>query len=318
MEMYIKLEDILPIMRLNRSFLILSLVALLFIVSCRGITGNAISDLCGNGIVDEGEVCGSCAKDVAGIEICDNIDNDCDFKVDEGNACNTAERCGSYYGSCLSGSCNFGVCGDPRVLLNLDEGEGTVAHDTSGNGINGTVMNNPRWVSDCKFGGCILFNRDVDYINFSTMPVNKILDDEFTISFWAKAGSNRDRPTFGFQDSSKYLQMNPLASYDRAVVLGDGSSFQQFDYFLPVTFLSSWTHYAFVDNGTSYVIYVDGKKDFVEKIKVHPTGERSFVIGESGFVGSYQDNFNGYIDEFLIYDRGLSSEEVLALYKSGD
>ncbi len=46
----------------------------------------------------------------------------------------------------------------------LDEGSGTTAFDSSGNGNDGTLQGAPAWVDDGKFGKAVKFNGSSDYL----------------------------------------------------------------------------------------------------------------------------------------------------------
>lgn len=222
-------------------------------------------------------------------------------------------------------SCANGVCGTAVLLLHFNEQEGIIAHDNSSNGHNGTLLNLAKWITDpsqCVFNGCLSLEQSFDYVNLSIMPVDSLLADEFTISFWAKSAYIQDRPTFGFSGSGFSKLENPLVSYDTGITIGGGgndpSNYQLFEYYLPNAPKDKWSHYAFVDNGTAYLIYVDGKLDYEQEIRINPGSiiDREFMIGESGYDTRYADNFNGFIDEFIIYGRALTGKEVAAVYNS--
>ena len=63
----------------------------------------------------------------------------------------------------------------------FDEGSGTIAYDSSGNGNDGIFVGDPQWVPG-KIGGALEFNGD-DYLNCGNGPSLEIRD-EITIAFW--------------------------------------------------------------------------------------------------------------------------------------
>ena len=71
----------------------------------------------------------------------------------------------------------------PVLLLELDEGTGTIAHDTSDNGNDGSLYNGVAWV-DGKYGKALSFDGVDDYVqvphNASLAPPN------ITLSCWVK------------------------------------------------------------------------------------------------------------------------------------
>jgi autotransporter-associated beta strand protein len=73
----------------------------------------------------------------------------------------------------------------------------------------------------------------------------------------------------------------------------------------------SWRHVAFVKNGTTGTYYVDGQQAGTA------TGTDVAHIGTDFSVGKdYRDNnnfFNGSIDDFCLYSRALSAQEIAVL-----
>jgi len=65
----------------------------------------------------------------------------------------------------------------------FDEGEGTVAHDASGNGNDGVFVGDPQWVEGI-IGGALEFNGD-DYVNCGNGDSLQIRD-QITMAFWFK------------------------------------------------------------------------------------------------------------------------------------
>jgi len=82
---------------------------------------------------------------------------------------------------------------------------------------------------------------------------------------------------------------------------------------------ATWTHYAIVCDGASYTLYSNGVVFHFEPLTVFPASPSScqFAIGQTGFSSGYEDWFNGFIDEFTIYNRALASNEIAAIYDAG-
>lgn len=157
--------------------------------------------------------------------------------------------------------------------------------------------------------------------------LSNLLADQFTIEFWANPGATSDRPTFGFSDSISANTNNPLSSYDSGLSIGNGAGGSQLLTALPLASAATWTHYAIVDDGTNYRVYVNGVEQDINggaaglaaAIITNPASQvgRQFVVGQSGFSGGYAQHFNGRIDEFTIYNRALAAAEVSAIYSAG-
>ena len=70
---------------------------------------------------------------------------------------------------------------DLAAYWKFDDGSGTTAFDSSGNGNEGVFNGDPQWVAG-KYGGALEFDGD-DYINCGNGDSLQI-QDEITISFW--------------------------------------------------------------------------------------------------------------------------------------
>ena len=71
----------------------------------------------------------------------------------------------------------------------FDEGSGTKAYDSSGNGNDGTFNGNPKWVAG-HFGTAVEFDGSDDWIecgNDQSLDLTK-----WTITFWLKVNQNKD------------------------------------------------------------------------------------------------------------------------------
>jgi hypothetical protein len=193
------------------------------------------------------------------------------------------------------------------------------ANDLSGNGNDGTEHGTPSY-SEGAFGQAISYNGS-SYISLPTQPVSNLFYDTWTISFWAKAQSQDDVPSFGFANSGNANKDNPVHSYGNAngiVGIGDGSQ-PQILVPLPDSTAYNWTHYVVLDDGVDYSIYVNGQLYYSEPIEVDPwsSSDRTFLIGQSGFgVVPWVDNvdyFLGSMDEFRIYKSALTAQEIRQL-----
>ena len=73
---------------------------------------------------------------------------------------------------------------DPETVLGiwlLDEGQGDIAEDASGNGNDGTLMGSPTWVAG-KFGSALEFTGSGNYVDCGNAEALNV--DLFSISFW--------------------------------------------------------------------------------------------------------------------------------------
>ncbi|MDD5012397.1 MAG: LamG domain-containing protein [Candidatus Nanoarchaeia archaeon] len=195
--------------------------------------------------------------------------------------------------------------GGATVVDNSTYGEdGTVTGGTiDGNGIRGHAIN---------FSG-----GDSDGIDVTSIDVNPYRN--FTVSFWVKkvydsAASNlelidkRDNPrTFHLYastgDAVVFQVYNTSEEIQGDIGTGDNSLQDK-----------NWHHVVAGYNGTTF-IYLDGvfKQAGVITGEIN-TGSGNMQIGKNFINGA---EFNGSIDEVMIFSRALTSEEISATYNAG-
>ncbi|MHC4500734.1 MAG: LamG-like jellyroll fold domain-containing protein, partial [Planctomycetota bacterium] len=73
----------------------------------------------------------------------------------------------------------------PVAHWQLDEGAGTIAADSSGNGLDGTLMGDPQWVAGI-IGGALEFDGVDDYVDCGNPSILDFGTGDFAISAWIK------------------------------------------------------------------------------------------------------------------------------------
>jgi hypothetical protein len=189
-------------------------------------------------------------------------------------------------------------------------------NDESGNGNNGIEHGGITYTTGI-YGQAISFSGN-NYISLPTQSVSNLFHDTWTISLWAIAHNQNDVPSFGFENSGYSNKDNPVHSYGNSngiVGIGDGSDNQSL-ITLPDSTSMEWKHYVIRDDGTNYTIYINGAEYYSEIIVLNPCSSyyRTFLIGQSGFSNPpWADNadyFIGNMDDFRIYNRALSPDEI--------
>jgi len=191
----------------------------------------------------------------------------------------------------------------------FDEGAGTTAYDSSGNGLDGTLKGNPKWVAG-YLGGALDFDGSDDYVEVSHNPILSITD-EITIAAWT------------------YMRAN--ASGEMSIVSKGGWSANDLPYELTETPggvifwqfyddggrdtcapdsppVDEWHHIAGTYDGKIFKCYIDGVlADEWAYVGKMPVNTAPVNLGRRSRGGCL---FNGIIDEVAIYDRALSEDEV--------
>ncbi|MBD3319139.1 hypothetical protein GF342_04490, partial [Candidatus Woesearchaeota archaeon] len=200
------------------------------------------------------------------------------------------------------------------LLMHLDESSGTI-FDTSGEGSNGTY-NGDLYSQNGKINTAIGFDGLDDEIitglNSSSINIT-------TFSLWIKANeTGRQTLISGYPaEGGKNPQRWDLE-------LADNNSVRWFEHdtstaiYASEIVLDRWTHVAVVhDNSTNLLkIYIDGVLDKTDSISRSLDTDTNIAIAgrpEGGTVGQ----FNGSIDEVAIWNRSLSADEILNVYKRG-
>lgn len=201
------------------------------------------------------------------------------------------------------------------LYLPMDEGDGTITYDKSGNGNNGTV-NGAVWV-DGKYGKALQFNGVDDYVD---VPDDASLDLswEITLMVWVKTSNGNKQSVIG--KGGAYLLYVGTISGGKLNTYLYGTSPLEWKHGNVTIADGVWHHVAFTykaDGGeNNYKLYVDGVLDVsftvTGSIAVNPN---RVGIGDRVDVG-FRDFYNGLIDEPLIFNRALSPDEIWQLYSS--
>lgn len=141
---------------------------------------------------------------------------------------------------------------------------------------------------------------------FLQLPATIANHKEITVSSWVlwKGGASW-QPIFGFgNDQSEYIYLTPRLRFG----IKNNSSEQRMNASsLPI---GEWTHVAITLGGSSAQMYVDGHLvDELSDLNINPLDFKPIF----NYIGRSEHNislFNGYIDDFRIFNYALSSDEV--------
>ncbi|MDP2934037.1 MAG: LamG domain-containing protein [bacterium] len=201
----------------------------------------------------------------------------------------------------------------------MDEGNGTIAGDKSGNGSSGTLTGTPApsW-TDGKRGKALSFDGTNSYINLNNASsVIGLGTGSFSNFAWIKTSATGVRQqimSFGSTTATYgnwfYVDTTNKVRDDVSVQAGPSSAVTVTD--------GNWHYVGVVNNATVVQIYVDGVASGSPSGLTPDIHSGSVVIGRSllGYIDFY--GFQGLIDDVRLYNRALSATEVAALYRAGE
>ena len=206
---------------------------------------------------------------------------------------------------------------DPVAWYKFDEGYGNSAQDSSGIGNTGALVG-AAWTTEDGLS----FNGTDDYVE---VPDSDSLDiqNKITLSLWVKLNAyDTDWPkliTKPYQSADDpwelyTLDLGHYGSTPRLIITdgisgGDGAVAADSGYTIS---LNEWHHIAGTYDGSLMSVYVDGNLIATQAADFQ-IGTNDMPLSIGGRLGV--NSFNGFIDEVQIYNRSLTGQEVIELYK---
>ncbi|SHM97398.1 immunoglobulin-like domain-containing protein [Gracilibacillus kekensis] len=227
---------------------------------------------------------------------------------------------------------------EPVVHYRFDQSEDGSVTDVSGNGYDAQLHGNATIESEEAIGdsqGFVQLDGDTGYVE---MPENLIQQEnleKMTISTWVKVDQNQaDQRIFDFgSDTGRVANRNSMylstqgdsGLLEFATVtpftekFGNASSDLPSDYKYRLTSnrlgLNQWQHVAITIDGFTAKTFVNG--ELVDSIDTYNVEPRMLMETTMNYLGkSSRDNqsyFAGGIDEFQIYNRALTEQEIVSL-----
>ena len=205
----------------------------------------------------------------------------------------------------------------------FDDGKGNVAKDSSGNGNDGNLMNNPQWVSG-KFGEALEFDGKDDYVNVDdTDKLSGGDGKKLTVVAWFK--TTKIDGTDNTPIVTKYLSASEKdwgLTVDSGKLkfayetVGAGVDFEVNAPSMGGTVeLDKWYHGAFVLDGTDVKVYLDGTEVAAATIPTEtPNTDVNVEIGAVVYRNNY---YQGLLDEVAVFNAVVSQEEISAIMTKG-
>jgi len=193
----------------------------------------------------------------------------------------------------------------------FDEGSGTTAFDSSGNGLHGTIHGNPKW-SAGKIGGALDFDGNGDYVDCGNSELFDIVD-ELTVSAWIYMRSVPGdwRAVIAKGDSAWRISTNASTQGMHFSFTGGGRNYLRADSTTLVPF-NEWHHVCGVyDRKNGARIYIDGVQE-----ATNPDTGGVDVDTFNVFIGENSEAtsrfWDGLIDDIQVYNHALTEGEILS------
>jgi len=187
------------------------------------------------------------------------------------------------------------------------------ANDSSGNGFNGTIYGDPNFVEGYD-GLAMDLDGDGDYVDCGYDPLFDVTTNEITVSAWVTIRSIANQ-WGAIAAKGEYAWRLGNASFDPrfhfGITIWNAPDTASLDGVAAVGY-DEWHHAAGVFDGANIKVYLDGALD-VSVATTEPIGinDANMLIGDNpDSPGRYWD---GLIDELKIYDRALSTGELMYL-----
>jgi hypothetical protein len=213
------------------------------------------------------------------------------------------------------------------LVLNLDAGNplsypgtGTTWTDLTTNGNNGTLINGPTF--DSANGGSIVFDGTNDYVITNSNISSYMVNSNFTISIWTNVSTTKTNSVgiFGCFDDNLPTSIN-YSGYSFWVKSGES----RFSFLIgsgtgvnPYTFIpansnyqtNTWYNLTGTNTGGISYFYINGVLQNANSNATIVMPEHPVKIGRAY---EYTNNFyyNGKVAQGIIYNKALSSQEVL-------
>ncbi|MHC4206063.1 MAG: LamG domain-containing protein [Planctomycetota bacterium] len=196
-------------------------------------------------------------------------------------------------------------------LWRFDEGAGTIAYDSSGNGNDGNLEGGVTWATG-RFGGGIELDGTSGYVS---VPDFELTTDSITFAIWLNGWKGGDwaplissrvvgqcEMIFGSDDTLRYVWNN-----DSAATWGWTGG--------PVIPMDTWAMLAVTIDPDRAIAYVYTDAGGLSKA-TNAIAHIEETVGALQIGWSYDNRFvRGIIDEAAVYDHALTEDEIMAVVK---
>ncbi|WKZ29718.1 MAG: DUF2341 domain-containing protein [Candidatus Dojkabacteria bacterium] len=219
----------------------------------------------------------------------------------------------------------------PIVYLSFDEGQGQEVKSYGPKVLTGYLggsasiqSSDPQWRDDCIKGNCLYFDGTNDILDISHDAIMNLGTGDFTVSVWTKypsqAGGTNNYSVLAIKAS------NPNTPFEGLTMMVDQPSDGNIHFRVNSTNVYnssgktynnySWNHFVFIRQGTQLKIYVNGILIGTQNIGVVNISNTAPLRFGSNHIVATNQNYQGYVDEFKLWDVALTEAEILQQYNT--
>jgi len=211
---------------------------------------------------------------------------------------------------------------DPEDCIGMwlfDDGNGSVAIDSSASKNDGTLMNGAKWV-DGKFGDGVSFDGVDDFVELANQPAP--IMDGFTFSAWVNRNADTPATQEVFNNHQFFLRTKPEGEdsnnpFETFVNLADGSVEPRASSGV-ASATGEWFFVAVTWDEATLKIYVNGEfKGQSIRTGALVSTPVTAQIGRGEQTNLTANSFNGIIDDVAMFSVVLEEEGIKSLMDQG-
>ena len=207
----------------------------------------------------------------------------------------------------------------PVAHWTFDEGSGTVAADSSGNGHAATLSAGATWVAGNVGTHALKFNGSSTGVATATGPVVDT-SASFTVSAWVNLATVTGFQTIasiaGANVAGFFLQLRgDTGTFAFTRLTSDATGNATYVSAPSAPLANTWYHIVGVDDTAAgtLALYVDGQLIGSTNYTANWAATGNTLIGHGFYGGNQVDYVNGSIDDVQFFSSALSTEQVAAL-----
>jgi len=211
----------------------------------------------------------------------------------------------------ISGQAEQALGADPNLvgLWRFDEGEGTTAYDSSGNGNDGIFNGDPQWVEG-YYGSAIEFDGAGDFLDCGSDPSLDLT--KWTIAFWLRLNENKNYNAYvvkGVDAAENYEVLTYGAGNFHFPIMFEGGARGYENTANSVSTVGEWAHYTYTyDPAEGRRFYKDGSLIFEDtESRIPQASTDPLLIGNEGGQSRFVP---GIMDDIGIFNYAMTAEEI--------